>query len=102
MLDRRDRLEGLPEDVIHITDSAPLAEVMEKLYSEYGITSLLVEGGAEVLGSFIRDGLYDRIRVEKSARDIHGKVKAPLLPSGLTVETSVTTDGNTVTTYRKA
>lgn len=102
VLDRCDRLEGVPEDVIHITDDAPLPEVMERLYAEYGITSLLVEGGAEVLNSFIRDGLYDRIRVEKSARDIHGKVKAPLLPPGLTTETSVTTDGNTVTTYRKA
>lgn len=102
VLDRRGRLTDLPEDVIHIADSAPLSEIMHRLYSEYGITSLLVEGGAELLGSFIRDGLYDHIRVEKSNRDIHGKVPAPRLPAGLALEATHMVDGNTITTYRKA
>jgi len=101
VLDRRGRLTGLPEDVIHITEDCPLAETVGKLYSEHGMTSLLVEGGAELLGSFLAEGLFDRIRVERSTRRIYGKVKAPALPAGIMAESLRTIDGNTVTTYVK-
>lgn len=37
---------------------------MEKLYRDYGVTSLIVEGGRKLLHSFLEEGLYDRIRVE--------------------------------------
>lgn len=35
------------------------------LFEEYGITSLMVEGGRKLLDSFINAGLYDNIRIER-------------------------------------
>lgn len=53
-----------------------LPQVMETLYRR-GLQSLLVEGGAQLLQSFIRAGLWDEIVVEKSSRFLHNGVKAP-------------------------
>lgn len=41
-----------------------LKENMELLFKEYGITSLMVEGGRKIIDSFIAENLYDFIRVE--------------------------------------
>lgn len=40
---------------------------MKQLYADHGITSLMVEGGAAILNSFIAEGLYDEIRRETSS-----------------------------------
>lgn len=53
-----------------------LPQVMETLYRK-GLQSLLVEGGAQLLQSFIRAGLWDEIVVEKSSRFLRNGVKAP-------------------------
>lgn len=99
VLDRRRRLADLPEDVIHITGACTLAETVARLYTEHGMTSLLVEGGAMLLESFLEERLFDRIRVERSPHPVHGKVKAPLLPPAIMAESLRNIDGNTVTTY---
>lgn len=53
-----------------------LSQVMEALYQRR-LQSLLVEGGAQLLQSFINTGLWDEIFVEKSDRFLHDGVKAP-------------------------
>lgn len=43
-----------------------LGTQMRRLYSEEGITSLMVEGGPTLLQSFINARLYDDLRIEKT------------------------------------
>jgi diaminohydroxyphosphoribosylaminopyrimidine deaminase/5-amino-6-(5-phosphoribosylamino)uracil reductase len=54
---------------------------LNQLY-KHGITSLLVEGGAKLLQSFINNNLWDDIRIEISPYKLseHGSIKAPTLP----------------------
>lgn len=65
---------------IMLNPEHPLEENMNILFSKHGITSLMVEGGSQLLQSFIDHNLYDEIRIEKNRDIIHGKVKAPKLP----------------------
>lgn len=53
-----------------------LPQVMEALYNR-GIQSLLVEGGSELLQSFINTALWDEASVERSATILESGVKAP-------------------------
>lgn len=64
------------------SSSETLSDFMERLYSEFGITSLMVEGGAKTLLSFMDAGLYDEIRIETNF-SLHGLpgVPAPSVPS---------------------
>ena len=101
VLDRRGRLRDLPDDVIPLRDYASLEDAMRQLY-EQGISSVLVEGGAEVLRSFLAEGVFDAIRVERSPKAIHGLVHAPNLPAGLCVESMQQIDGNTIVNLRKS
>lgn len=57
-------------------DCGDLNKVLSDLYRR-GVTSLLVEGGAELLKSFLSLQLYDEIRIEQSPNEIHGSVRAP-------------------------
>lgn len=80
VLDRRKRVNIDTDDdkTLIYSDYSDLSEVLHDLYAR-GVTSLLVEGGSEVLKSFIDSGLYDAIRVEQSSVTIgsEGSVKAP-------------------------
>lgn len=73
--DRSGRIDGAYEN----TD---VASLLARLYAE-GVTSVLVEGGAAVLRSFIDAGLWDVARVEVAPIRLseRGAVKAPLIPS---------------------
>lgn len=105
VLDRRRRL---PSDLrlfdggetVVMTDYSNLSEVLEWIYRR-GLTSVLVEGGAEVLGSFLSEGLWDEIRVEVSPVVIDGMVKAPSLPQTDVIPNIETIDGHRIITYRK-
>lgn len=70
---------------IHITTDMPLPDLLHSLFSEHGITSVLVEGGASVLNQFIEAGLYDEIYVETSPVVLgsNGATKAPRMPQGI-------------------
>lgn len=84
ILDRRRRIQ--PSNIstaispIIITDFADLHQAMSELYKQ-NITSVLVEGGASVLQSFIDADLWDAARIETSSLPLgrHGKVAAPRL-----------------------
>ena len=85
----------LPEDcqvvskqgTIVITENIPLEDLLSRLYKEHGITSLMVEGGAKLLQSFIDGGYYDEVRIERSAAKIGEGIKAPKISrDNMTVE----------------
>ena len=55
----------------------PLPELLDRLYGEHGITSLMVEGGAAMLSSFLRGNLWQEMRVEVSPLMLHEGIEAP-------------------------
>jgi riboflavin biosynthesis protein RibD len=57
-------------------DSNLLPQIMEDLYRN-GLQTLLVEGGSKLLQSFINDGMWDEIFVEKSRMKLISGVKSP-------------------------
>ena len=77
-----------------------LGNFLERLYREYKITSLMVEGGRKTLESFLKEGLYDEIRVETSSVRIGDGVPSPeilnLHPVPLSCEIY---GGNMINTY---
>ncbi|MCS6821806.1 MAG: bifunctional diaminohydroxyphosphoribosylaminopyrimidine deaminase/5-amino-6-(5-phosphoribosylamino)uracil reductase RibD [Microscillaceae bacterium] len=56
-----------------------LSHCLQYLYQQ-NIQSVLVEGGAKLLNSFIEQDLYDEIRIFKSPKVIGRGIKAPTLP----------------------
>ncbi|GLU54092.1 bifunctional diaminohydroxyphosphoribosylaminopyrimidine deaminase/5-amino-6-(5-phosphoribosylamino)uracil reductase RibD [Dyadobacter frigoris] len=58
-----------------------IEEILHKLHKR-GIQSVLVEGGAKVLSSFLESGLWDEIRRCQSLKTIGSGIKAPL-PMGI-------------------
>lgn len=55
-------------------------EVLDDLF-ERGVQSLLVEGGAKTLQSFIDAGLWDEAYIEVADWSLHEGVKAPKMPN---------------------
>jgi diaminohydroxyphosphoribosylaminopyrimidine deaminase/5-amino-6-(5-phosphoribosylamino)uracil reductase len=89
-----------PRRTIYISQSTPLEETLRSLYREEGITSLLVEGGASLLNSFIQSGLWDEAYVEVSPHPLasSGRIPAPAIGA---IPCKVEKFGsNTVSTYR--
>ncbi len=62
----RQRLKAFGRKPIILDPHASLEENMSLLFSEHGVTSLMVEGGRQLLDSFIAQDLYDRIRIERA------------------------------------
>lgn len=54
-----------------------LDEFLNRLYSEFKITSLMVEGGRRTLQAFLDAGLFDEIRVETALRSLGDGIPAP-------------------------
>lgn len=83
-------------DCRHDMDCLQSVEMLRK----EGITSLMVEGGAKLLQSFIKDGLYDEIRVEESPALIGEGVKSPTLPEDVYPVAREICRDNVITFYR--
>ena len=64
--------EGIKINVVERGDKVPLKKVLSYL-GEFGIMSLLVEGGGEVIGSFFEENLVDKIYLFISPRIIGGR-----------------------------
>ncbi len=86
LLDRRGRVPATARllarpDTIVLRDHQDLPDAMRRLY-DCGITSLMVEGGPQVLRSFVDAGLWDAARVETApvAFGADGAAPAPVLP----------------------
>lgn len=65
---------------VSFDSSQPLLSQLQQLYAS-GITSLLVEGGARLLQSFIDADLFDEIRIEELPFQLGEGVAAPKLPA---------------------
>ena len=84
VLDRSCRLSDttlLPPDTLLLAEP-DVSSVLSRLYAD-GVRSVLVEGGAKVLSSFLQSGLWDALRIEESPIVLgpRGTAKAPC-PSG--------------------
>jgi len=64
---------------IEIIRLAKLEFILYNLYSQ-NINSVLVEGGAQMLNSFIEQNLWDEAQVEISPIEIKSGVSAPMIP----------------------
>ena len=74
---------------------------MESLYAHH-IQSLIVEGGAETLRSFLVQNLWDEIRVETNTKmTVRDGTRAPQIPKNAVVVSSADYDGHTVIIYNK-
>ena len=74
---------------------------MESLYAHH-IQSLIVEGGAETLRSFLVQNLWDEIRVETNTKMTVGDgTRAPQIPKNAVVVSSADYDGHTIIIYNK-
>ena len=81
-----------------LRDGITLPQLMADLHQQH-VQSLMVEGGAKTLQSFIDAGLWDEIRVETSRMLVSGGTKAPVLPAGLILRNREMYDGNVVDTF---
>lgn len=81
VLDRRGRLEDVPPHWLRL-GSHSVAEALGELYGRQ-VQSVIVEGGRTVLDAFIGAGLYDEVRVLRSAQVLGGGLAAPAVPAGL-------------------
>lgn len=93
------QLLTLPEGY-HLIQTNNVASILKRLYED-GIQTVLVEGGADLLQSFIDSGLWDECYIEKGALTLNGKVKAPVLSNAVLKD--VNTDfGQRIEEYVKA
>lgn len=73
---------------------------LDSLYHQQ-IQSLIVEGGAKTLTSFLVRNLWDEIRVETAPITSPGGTRAPQLPANAVMSSTVNADGNTIVVYRR-
>ena len=78
--------------------SPVLPQLMNELYNRQ-VQSLLVEGGAKTLQSFIDAGLWDEIRIETAPVKVAEGTKAPALPAEALVLYSACYDGRRIVQY---
>ena len=75
---------------------------IESLHAHH-IQSLIVEGGAKTLASFLEQGLWDELRVETNTQmTVSDGTRAPQLPSEAKVVSTESYDGNRIVTFRRA
>lgn len=89
-------------------ESETLNDFLKRLYGEHKVTSLMVEGGAETLKSFMEDSMIpvDEIRIENSSVSIGNGIAAPDVEkfyreAGLARGDSKKYFGNTITYFVK-
>lgn len=79
-----------------------LEEAMRWLREEHGVTSLMVEGGAETLRRFIEKGLFDEVRIERSTAVAGRGVPAPEFnPHGFRPVGREVWGGNVIEVWRR-
>lgn len=74
---------------------------IDSLYAQ-NIQSLIVEGGAETLRTFLIQGLWDEIRVEtNTALTVTDGTRAPIIPANAVVVSSKTFGSNSIVVFRR-
>jgi len=75
---------------------------LESLHA-HNIQSLIVEGGAETLRSFLVQNLWDEIRVEtNTTMTVSGGTRAPQIPANVEVIRSESYDNQMIVTYARS
>ncbi len=88
------------QQAINTQHSTPnIQHTLDYLYKEKK-QSLIVEGGAQTLQSFIDADLWDEIRIETAPLSIEEGIEAPQLPDNIRV-TRIEHYGNTIITYER-
>ena len=104
VMDRRGRVGHeyriMGRNPIIVREEASIPDMLRKLYDQ-GITSLLVEGGAMLLSSFIEGGDWDVARIETGRHKFgeKGSVKAPDID--MPPLTTFTIDNNLIEIYAR-
>lgn len=88
-----------PKKIV-MSSSRDLKETLIQLRKE-GVSSLLVEGGAKLLNSFIKEGLWDEIRVEIAPQILRNGLKAPDLPEWARLKDNFKIRDNTVLLFSR-
>jgi diaminohydroxyphosphoribosylaminopyrimidine deaminase / 5-amino-6-(5-phosphoribosylamino)uracil reductase len=96
---KKNKKQGNIEFVKVKFDKEKLDNLLAELYKR-NIQSVIVEGGAKLLSSFIKQDLWDEARVFKSGKKISEGLKAPLL--GAKVISKIKVGSDTLTKYIKA
>lgn len=90
-------------DTLWLPHADDLRQVMESLWREHHLSSVLVEGGSRLLRAFIEAGLYDRIRVETSPARPDANpltdIAAPAIPADVLHESAMHLGANRVDTF---
>ena len=74
---------------------------IDSLYAQ-NIQSLIVEGGAETLRTFLIQGLWDEIRVETNTTlTVTDGTRAPIVPANAVVVSSKTFGSNSIVIFRR-
>ena len=74
---------------------------IDSLYAQ-NIQSLIVEGGAETLRTFLIPGLWDEIRVEtNTALTVTDGTRAPIIPANAVVESSKVFGSNSIVVFKR-
>ena len=89
-------LDGSTPTVIYTNESIP--EILDDLYKR-DVQSLLVEGGAKLLQSFIDEGLWDEARIETAPVRLGQGVAAPSLTE-MRLQCQQNYSGHIIQTYR--
>lgn len=58
-----------------------IPQILQELYNRK-IQTLLVEGGSQLLQSFLDEDLWDEIYIEHARKELHKGIEAPHVPSG--------------------
>lgn len=77
-----------------------ITEILSTLYNQ-NVSSLLVEGGPQVLKSFINSGLWDSIRQEIGDVEIGYGIKAPSLPVDISISRTELLDHHQINYYTR-
>jgi len=77
VLDRRGRLDDVPEGWLHLR-SRDVEEAVRDMAQE-GLQSVIVEGGRKILDAFIEANLYDEVRIVKGEQKYGKGLEAPTL-----------------------
>lgn len=74
-------LNALREETISFAEDLTEQQIASRLYSDYGLISLMVEGGPTTLRRWIDAGLFDEIRVESTPLVLGNGIPSPALPN---------------------
>lgn len=89
--EKENSLNGNTERVKIDFSSNPEQQILHELYSRH-ILSVIIEGGAALLNSFIQQHLWDEARVFTSPALLHSGIPSPVIKGNIVTETKTAED----------